>query len=186
MDDITLTKGFISKDAADHCFKHLTEQTFWTNMLRIKGSEAFKKIHREMAYMADEGVYYDYSNLQLPVISWTAEMRAIALRLSSHLKIDFNSVLLNKYRDGKDEIRWHSDKEEQLGDKPVIACINLGATRKFWFLEKATGNKFFHLVEHGDLLVMGENCQKKYLHAILQEKGVTEPRISLTFRKVQV
>lgn len=184
MNDITLTKSFISKEAADHCFKHLAEQTFWTNMLRIAGTDKFKKIHREMAYVASDGIYYNYSNLQLPITPWTAELSAICLRLSSHLGVDFNSVLLNKYRNGKDEIRWHSDKEEQLGLTPIIACVNLGSPRKFHFLEKATGTKFFHIVEHGDLLVMGETCQKNYLHAILQEKGVTEPRISLTYRKV--
>lgn len=93
-------------------------------------------------------------------------------------------MLLNLYENGKDEIRWHSDKEDQLGDEPVIACVNLGATRKFHFLEKETGNKKFYNVANGDLLIMGDQCQKKFLHAILKEKDVTEPRISLTYRKV--
>ena len=61
--------------------------------------------------------------------------------------------------------------------------MNLGATRKFWFRKKESGSeKFFYEVENGDLLIMGENCQKNYLHAILKEPEVKEPRISLTYR----
>ena len=60
--------------------------------------------------------------------------------------------------------------------------MNFGATRKFWFLNKATNEKFYHELNNGDLLVMGENCQQNYLHAILKDSTVKEPRISLTFR----
>lgn len=109
----------------------------------------------------------------------------------------FNSVLLNLYADGKEEIRWHSDKEDQLGERPVIACINLGAGRKFSFLRKGLagesdledegqkGERIDFFVEHGDLLLMTEECQERWLHAILKDKSVKEPRISLTFRKVK-
>ncbi len=104
-------------------------------------------------------------------------------KLEKEISAKFNSVLLNLYANGKDEIKWHSDKEESLGENPVIACLNIGAKRKFWFRKKETGSdKFFYEVENGDLLIMGENCQKNYLHAILKEPDVKESRISLTYR----
>ena len=87
-------------------------------------------------------------------------------------------------KDGKDEIKWHSDSEPQLGENPIIATVNLGATRTFRFVNKETGEKIAIPLDHGDLLMMHENCQKNYKHAILPEKSVKEPRISLTFRKV--
>ena len=141
-----------------------------------------------MAYVSDQGVSrsldYTYSKFTVKGQTWTPELLEIRDFLFDKLNIKFNSVLLNLYEDGKDEIKWHSDKEEILGENPVIACVNTGATRKFWFLEKATGIKTPWTVSDRDLLIMGENCQRNYLHAILKEKEVLEPRISLTFRKV--
>ncbi len=40
------------------------------------------------------------------------------------------------------------------------------------------------LMENGDLLIMLDNCQENWLHAILKEKEIKDPRISLTFRNV--
>jgi alkylated DNA repair dioxygenase AlkB len=40
-------------------------------------------------------------------------------------------VLLNLYRNGVDSMGWHSDDERELGERPVIASVSLGATRRF-------------------------------------------------------
>ncbi|MGB1012535.1 MAG: alpha-ketoglutarate-dependent dioxygenase AlkB [Nannocystaceae bacterium] len=44
---------------------------------------------------------------------------------------EFNSVLLNHYRDGNDTVGWHADDEPELGPRPVIASLSLGAVRDF-------------------------------------------------------
>ena len=167
----------------------------WHN--ELKNDEGVPvKINRKMAYMYDEPVNYRYARLNLPGTTWNSTAEGIKSYLISNIPFlnkdeklfEFNSVLLNLYETGKDEIRWHSDKETQLGEKPVIACINLGAGRKFSFMKKGKTPEereiveFF--VEHGDLLMMMEDCQENWLHAILKDKTVTEPRISLTFRLV--
>lgn len=183
-DDITIIQGFIPKDATKGIFDRLLSTINWQNELVIAGTDQKTKIHRKMSYVTDKTVTYAYANLQLQGETWTPELLEIRDKVQARLGIDFNSVLLNLYEDGKDEIKWHSDKEKQLGDNPVIACVNLGATRNFWFLEKSTGMKSARAVADGDLLIMGGNCQRNYLHAILKEKKVTEPRMSLTFRWV--
>jgi alkylated DNA repair dioxygenase AlkB len=44
--------------------------------------------------------------------------------------VKFSSVLLNRYRDGKDYVSWHADDEKELGKNPVIASVNFGASRR--------------------------------------------------------
>ena len=34
--------------------------------------------------------------------------------------VEFNSCLLNLYRDGSDHMGWHSDNEKLYGDNPTI------------------------------------------------------------------
>lgn len=182
--DIVVYKEFLTKNMANHFFDDLERLIPWKDILNVAGSNTVVKLKRKMAYAADIGVYYNYSNLQLPVCEWNGVLLFIKDRLEKRLNTPFNSVLLNRYQNGKDKINWHSDKESQLGENPIIPCVNLGATRTFWFMEKATGKKIGVPLSNGDLLVMGPNCQKNYLHAILPEKGVDLTRISLTYRYV--
>ena len=185
MNDYTLHKGLIDGATATAYFNALKAGIDWHNELESNDG-TLVSLKREMAYVSDEPILYKYANLTLPGQTWVPELLAIKATLEATIDNKFNSVLLNHYRTGRDIINWHSDREEQLGDKPVIAAVNLGAGRTFKFLEKATGIKTEVFLENGDLLVMHENCQENYLHAILAEKHVVEPRISLTFRLVKV
>jgi alkylated DNA repair dioxygenase AlkB len=189
MEDITLIKGFLSPGERMAPFRELSEKVNWHEELTstIDGSKV--KINRKMAYIYKDEVDYTYANLTFKGEKFVRfpHLCSVLDKLCYADRYDFNSVLLNLYKDGKETINWHSDKEEIIGPNPIIACINLGATRKFWFRKKEKGSeKFFYEVEDGDLLVMGENCQTNYLHAILKEPEITEPRISLTFRKVNL
>ena len=45
--------------------------------------------------------------------------------------IQFNSVLLNYYRDGNNSLAWHSDRESVLGKNPIIASFRFEQVRSF-------------------------------------------------------
>lgn len=192
MEDITIIKNFL--DNTNHYYQPIDELAVWHNELTVMATGINKKINRSMCYVSDKEEIYKYAGLEFPGTTWKSFDREVymgeyentllfILNKLNDIGFEFNSVLINKYKDGRDEIKWHSDKEDTLGENPVIACVNLGATRKFWFMNLETKEKFYHELADGDLLIMGPECQKKYLHAILKEKEVTESRISLTFRK---
>ena len=185
MEDIKLIKGFLTKDFTEKCFDWLLTNIKWHEELCSTIDNSMIKINRKMAYVYDKPIVYSYAKLSFEGEIWNEYLVEIRNKLNDEIGGSYNSVLLNLYKDGKDEIKWHSDKEEIIGPNPIIACINLGATRKFWFRKKEVGSeKFFIEVSDGDLLIMGENCQTNYLHAILKEKNVLNSRISLTYRKV--
>jgi alkylated DNA repair dioxygenase AlkB len=105
----------------------------------------------------------------------------------------FNSVLANLYRDGNDSMGWHSDDEPELGTRPVIASISLGAERDFQLRRrKRSGSKTTagpaknRLLPHGSLLLMAGNSQRDWQHALPKRRRVSKPRVNLTFRLVQV
>ena len=54
---------------------------------------------------------------------------------------EFNCVLVNLYRDGKDSNGWHADNEPELGKNPAIASLSLGATRRFDLKHNTTKEK---------------------------------------------
>ena len=142
-------------------------------------------IPRKMAYISDKGEDYAYANMVLSGSTWAANPFLVIIKkeveiISEH---EFNSVLLNLYENGNDKISWHSDKEAQLGENPVIVSFNLGSSRTFHFRTLDKTIKDSVVLNNGDVLVMDCDCQKNWQHAILPEMHVKEPRISLTFRK---
>ena len=48
---------------------------------------------------------------------WTEELLFIKKKIEPHAGVNFNSVLINYYRDGRDRVAWHSDDEKELGQK---------------------------------------------------------------------
>jgi len=111
--------------------------------------------------------------------------------LRQHIELlgkgNFNSALLNLYRDGKDSVAWHSDDEPELGVQPIIASVSLGAVRKFELKNKRRSTKKFELsLAHGSLLLMSGDIQRQWLHQVPKTVGVLDPRLSITFRKVNL
>ena len=105
-----------------------------------------------------------------------------------------NSVLINKYRDGKDKVQWHTDNTPEFGQKPTIISVNVGQTRRFCIKPiplhadqrvARSATKTFHL-QHGDILIMAGTTQEHYVHCVPQEtKPLTQAfpcRYNLTFR----
>jgi alkylated DNA repair dioxygenase AlkB len=113
-------------------------------------------------------------------------MRELRTRLEKASGGSFNSVLLNLYRDGVDSMGWHSDDEPELGERPVIASVSLGATRRFRLRHKTRADLEPVVVdlEHGSLLIMKGETQRFWKHQLPKSRRVSEPRLNLTFRRV--
>jgi DNA oxidative demethylase len=48
----------------------------------------------------------------------------------------FNSLLLNRYKSGSDNVAWHSDDEKLYGLTPEIASVSFGCDREFLLKKK--------------------------------------------------
>ena len=107
-------------------------------------------------------------------------------RVEAFAEHEFNSVLLNYYRDQNDSMGLHSDDERELGPEPVIASLSLGETRTFLLKHKTCeALKTYRLaLPSGSLLVMRGTTQSHWRHGIAKCKAKRGPRINLTFRKV--
>jgi alkylated DNA repair dioxygenase AlkB len=99
--------------------------------------------------------------------------------------VEFNSVLLNLYRDGNDSISWHTDAEKELGINPVIASVNFGAERIFQLRHIETNERIDIPLKHGSLLIMQGELQHFWQHQVPKTKKVNSERINLTFRVIK-
>ncbi|NKI36009.1 alpha-ketoglutarate-dependent dioxygenase AlkB [Wenzhouxiangella sp. XN79A] len=141
---------------------------------------------RRIAFQGDPGVVYRYSNDDYHAEAWHPEVAALRDRLSQLLGVSFNSALLNLYRHGSDSMGWHADDEPELGDRPVIASVSLGAMRRFVLRSRAEPARKIELeLAPGSLLVMSGDLQRTWQHQVPKTARPVGPRINLTFRRVQ-
>lgn len=148
----------------------------------------FGKQHEEprrTAWFGDEGASYTYSGITMTPRAWTPVLQSLRGICEEKSETSFNSVLLNLYRDGNDKMGWHADNEPELGSEPVIASLSLGATRRFRFRHRVTKEMVECELPSGSLVVMSGLTQKYWVHEVPRQKRVTNPRVNLTFRKIQ-
>jgi len=128
---------------------------------------------------------YSYSNITMESNPMTAELIYLKNQISNILINDFNTVLLNHYRDGKDSNGWHADNEKELGVNPVIGSVSLGQERVFHLKHKKNKtDRLKIMLQHGSLLIMSGSMQHNWLHQIPKTSRVINDRINLTFRKI--
>lgn len=119
-------------------------------------------------------------------IPWTPELLMIKNKVEPLAGVTFNIVLLNYYRDGNDSVAWHSDKENVLGKRPVIASVTFGQVRSFDIRRKDDHKEIYSVrLEHGSFLLMKAGLQEAFEHRIAKSARLMKPRINLTFRVVK-
>jgi len=143
---------------------------------------------RLVAWYGDAGKAYHYSGISLAPLTWTGTLLGVKSQVEDVVEARFNSVLLNYYRDENDSMGYHSDDEKELGPRPVIASISLGAERTLTFIRKANmGDRPFKVrLASGSLLLMRDETQENYKHGIAKEKSRIGPRVNLTFRQIDL
>jgi alkylated DNA repair dioxygenase AlkB len=141
---------------------------------------------RLTCWAADPGCSYRYSGLQQAIHPWTAELETLRQLLLDQLGVRFNSLLLNRYRDGADRMGWHADDEPELDDQAPIVSLSLGAARDLRFRPRRGGEAPFAInLADGDLLVMDPPSQRHWQHALPPRARVRQERINLTFRVIR-
>jgi alkylated DNA repair dioxygenase AlkB len=125
---------------------------------------------------------YRYSGIVNEPAPWPEVLAVLRERIRDELGVDVNSCLANLYRDGADSMGYHSDNEPELGPRPAIASVSLGDRRRFVLRHRATRERWSWDLGHGDLLVMRDESQSDYAHAVPKTSRPVGPRMNLTFR----
>ncbi len=147
----------------------------------------FGKTHPQPRLSAWYGeAAYRYSGLTLQPAPWTPRLLQIRDKVEQVTGHDYNSVLLNYYRDQQDCMGMHSDDEPELGPQPAIASLSLGAVRDFRLKHRSrTDLETVKLpLPSGSLLLMAGDTQRHWRHGIARQRRHCDPRINLTFRRI--
>jgi len=144
-------------------------------------------VPRLVAWHGDPQARYTYSGTRHDPRPWTPALQRVRERVTELSGLEFNSVLLNRYRDGRDGMGWHADDEPELGPEPVIASVSFGATRRFCLRHRRRRDQRVELpLTDGSLLCMSGATQHHWVHAVPKTRAPVGERINLTFRRVRL
>ena len=175
---------FYEKAESDHYLFLLRNQIDWQQeSMNMYG----KRINfpRLTAWYGDNDKPYSFSGITLEPLHWLPELLEVKKKIETAAHTEFNSVLLNLYRNGNDSISWHTDAEPELGVNPIIGSVNFGETRKFQLRHKHTLGKIEIDLTHGSALIMQGELQHYWQHQVPKTNKPIKERINLTFRHIK-
>ena len=182
--DLRFAPAWLPASQANALFGELLRDIPW-EVHRIRMFGRVVDSPRLSCWIGDADARYRYSGTLFEPQPWPHSLAALRARLSDELGVALNSVLANRYRNGRDAMGWHRDDEPELGPQPVIASVSLGATRRFRLKADDPALPPLSLdLPHGSLLVMRGHTQARFRHALPRTARPVGERINLTFRCV--
>lgn len=118
----------------------------------------------------------DGSSEPLPILG------DIRWSLTEHYSRPFDTIGCNLYRDGRDSVAWHGDRERYKHEDPIVVILSVGAERTFMVRPRGGGSSHSWRLGHGDLFVMGGSCQHDWEHCVPKVAHAAGPRLSIMFR----
>jgi len=159
---------------SDALFDHLVQAADWGQRTRKMWDQEVLEPRLTSGWGAESG-----RPLEPPILE---RMRRA---LSERYGVEFDSMGLNLYRDGRDSVAWHGDRIAREIAEPLVAIVSVGEPRRFLLRPKAAtdGRRAAHrlVLGRGELLVTGGATQRAWEHSV-PKVASAGPRMSLTFR----
>lgn len=167
---------FLAPDVAQGLFETLRDGVRWrSEQLRLFGRTV--TVPRLVAWCGQRGLNYRYAGIDHPCDGWWPCLVPLRDRLTEACGFHPALVLLNRYRDGRDAMGWHTDDEPGQGE--WFASVSLGATRRFRIRPDAAAPSIALSLEPGSLLLM----RSAVPHSLPRTARPIGERINLTFRE---
>ncbi|XP_065851800.1 DNA oxidative demethylase ALKBH2 isoform X2 [Euphorbia lathyris] len=199
---------FLSFDDSWKFFHYLDSHIPWTRpTLRVFGRSCLQP--RDSCYFASPGLpELIYSGYKPHVYSWDDYPPLKEILDAVHRALPgsrFNSLLLNRYKGGNDNVGWHADDEKLYGPTPEIGSVSFGCERDFLLKKRHNAStpersgdepaskrqkkskqhdQHCFILKHGSLLVMKGYTQRDWLHSVPKRVKAEATRINLTFRHI--
>jgi alkylated DNA repair dioxygenase AlkB len=178
-------EDFLSPSEADEFFEKINKETLWERPSIRYFNKTFP-IPRDTAWYGEKS--YIYSGIENKPHKMTETLNHLRKSAEEKCFYNFNSLLINRYKNGEDKVGWHADDEPELQNCKIIASISLGEERDFKirrkeFYRRPEDKALKKTLNHGSLLIMKAPLQKFWEHEIPKRRNASS-RINLTFRNV--
>jgi len=138
-----LTQIF-TEDEADEIYDYLLTKEIEYHKPYKRFNRMVKVPRGQASYTLSEKIHYNYGNTAggSPVNEVMDErLREITRRVNEATGNNYNTILMNVYKDGRDNIALHQDKETDWGPGTGFATVAFGFPRPFQIEHNDTKEK---------------------------------------------
>jgi alkylated DNA repair dioxygenase AlkB len=175
--------------------RHRLDERSWLD--EVQGwvpdhAEVFADLLHHAPWRQRERRMYDRTVLEPRMVTgWSGDsladlpprIEAMRRAVSERYRVEFDSVHVNLYRDGRDGVAWHGDTNRKTLTDPLVVTVSLGEHRRFLLRPGTSGSPARSFRPGGgDLLVMGGACQHEWQHTVPKEPRGAGARMSITMR----
>lgn len=172
---IDVARGWLP--AADDVFTTLVRDVPWRAERRQMYDRVVDVPRLVYTYMIGE---------DLPHPALTDARESLTAHYLPELGEPFRTAGCCYYRDGRDSVAWHGDRIGRGNTHDtMVAIVSVGDPRRLCLRPRSGGESVAVEMGHGDLLVMGGDCQRTWEHAV-PKVASAGPRISVQFRPFNV
>jgi alkylated DNA repair dioxygenase AlkB len=156
----------------------------------VRGHAALRQqLERTIAWEQPMQHLYDREVLTPRLVGSVVDVEAqwpllaeIAGWLSARYQVRFDRITCALYRNGRDSVAWHRDRNLRDAHSGYVATVSVGEPRPFLLRPHGGGPSIRLDLGLGDLLVMGGTCQRTWEHTLPKVRATAGPRISIMFR----
>jgi alkylated DNA repair dioxygenase AlkB len=181
-----LTQIF-TEDEADDIFAYLLTKEIEYHKPYKRFNRIVKVPRGQASYTATPDIHYNYGGTAggSPINEVMDErMQEITKRVNAATGNSFNTILMNVYRNGNDNIALHQDKETGWAEGSGFATVAFGGERVFLIERNDTKEKTRIMHKKGLCIEMPHPMNSHFKHGV-PPNSAKDCRISLTFRQIQ-
>ncbi len=185
-----IVKRIFTEEESEDIFEFLKTKEFEYHKPYKRYNKIVKVPRGQASFTLHERIHYDYGKTaggSPPNEVMCDRLKAITQKVNETLGRNYNTILMNVYKDNKDAIGSHQDNENGWVKETGFATLAFGCERPFVIQEIATGEKQKILHKSGEVIEMPYPMNTYYTHAVpaCSKAMANEWRISLTFREIE-
>jgi alkylated DNA repair dioxygenase AlkB len=185
-----IVKRLFTEEESRDKLEFLKEKTFVYHRPYKRYNKIVKVPRGQASFTLNENIHYDYGKIaggSPPNEIMCERLKEITQRVNEALGRNYNTILMNVYKDNKDAIGFHQDNENGWVKETGFATLAFGCERPFVIQEIATGERQKIIHKSGEIIEMPYPMNTYYTHSVpaCSKAMASDWRISLTFREIE-
>jgi alkylated DNA repair dioxygenase AlkB len=185
-----IVKQLFTEEESEDIFEFLKSKAFVYHRPYKRYNKIVKVPRGQASFTLNENIHYDYGKIaggSPPNEIMCERLREITERVNEAMGRNYNTILMNVYKDNKDAIGFHQDKENGWVKETGFATLAFGCERPFVIEQIATGERQKIIHKSGEIVELPYPMNTYYKHSVLvcSKAMASEWRISLTFREIE-
>jgi hypothetical protein len=184
-----IVKRIFTEEESKEILEFLKEKAYVYHAPYKRYNKMVKVPRGQASFTLNENIHYNYGRIaegSPPNEIMCDRLKEITQRVNMVMGRNYNTILMNVYKNNKDCFAAHQDNENGWVKGSSFGTLAFGCERPFVICEIATKNREKIIHKSGEMIELPYPMNSFFTHQVPPcSKAVDEWRISLTFREIE-